>query len=81
MKLVDSILLSLAVAFFIIGVHQGFTVGLAPSYWLFMLSTGLWLAFAVRRRSSSDKPTVLPTKKQSAKTSKSGPAQRKPGRS
>jgi hypothetical protein len=45
LKLADTILLSLAVGFFVIGVHQTFYVGLAASYWLFMLSGGLvlWL--------------------------------------
>lgn len=37
MRLTEIILFSLAVALFIIGVHQTFTVGLAESYWIFML--------------------------------------------
>ncbi len=49
MKLVDTIILSLAVAFFVIGVHQVFYVGVAASYWLFMLSGGLVLWFKLRK--------------------------------
>ncbi|GEM_PF-424716 len=48
-KLVDTIILSLAVAFFVIGVHQVFYVGIAASYWLFMLSGGLVLWFKLRK--------------------------------
>jgi hypothetical protein len=37
MRLTEIILFSLSVALFIIGVHQTFTVGMAESYWIFML--------------------------------------------
>jgi hypothetical protein len=49
LKLADTILLSLAVGFFVIGVHQTFYVGLTASYWLFMLSGGLVLWLKLRR--------------------------------
>lgn len=47
------ILLSLAVAFFIIGIHQLMTVGLAASYFFFMLTAGL--VFYVRLKTVSQK--------------------------
>jgi hypothetical protein len=37
MKLWESIVMSLTVGFFIIGIHQLFLYGLMGSYWLFML--------------------------------------------
>jgi hypothetical protein len=73
MKLSETILFSLAVAFLIIGVHQTFTVGILQSYWIFMLSIALLLTFKLLRNKSvgkqpnpSDKPTVA-QKKQSNK--------------
>ena len=58
MKLTDIILLSLAAGFFIIGVHQlvvitnnqNLNVGLAQSYWVFMLSVSLFLIFQLRKK-------------------------------
>jgi hypothetical protein len=37
MRFIEIIFFSLSVALFIIGVHQSFTVGIAESYWIFML--------------------------------------------
>jgi 4-hydroxybenzoate polyprenyltransferase len=51
MKLLDTILLSLATGFFIIGVHQLITVGLAQAYWVFMLSTVLLIWYQIRKKS------------------------------
>jgi hypothetical protein len=53
MKLTESILLSLSVAFFIIGVHQTFTVGLLESYWIFMLTVGLLLIYKMKKAAQS----------------------------
>ena len=50
MKLTDTILFSLAVALFIIGVHQTFTVGLIESYWLFMFCLGLLFVYQLRKK-------------------------------
>ena len=50
MKLADAILLSLAVGFFIIGVHQTITYGLSYSYWLLMVSTGLLFWYQYRKK-------------------------------
>lgn len=40
-KLIPVLILSASVALFIIGVHQLMTVGLAFSYWIFMLCISL----------------------------------------
>jgi amino acid permease len=58
MKLTDIVLLSLAAAFTIIGVHQlivitnneSFTVGFTHSYWIFMLSISLFLFYQLRKK-------------------------------
>jgi|GEM_PF-744178 len=45
MRLIEIILFSLSVALFIIGVHQIFTVGIAESYWIVMLSFLFFLIY------------------------------------
>jgi hypothetical protein len=76
MKLTETILFSLAVAFLIIGVHQTFTVGILQSYWIFMLSITLLLIFKFQRNKSVEKqptPSVKLTtapKKQPGKNAK-----------
>lgn len=49
MKLTETILFSLSVAFFIIGLHQTFTVGLLESYWIFMITVGLLLFYKMKK--------------------------------
>lgn len=49
MKLIDAILLSLSVAFFIIGLHQTMTLGFANGYWAVMISTVLLFGLIYRR--------------------------------
>lgn len=51
MKLLDAILIFLAVGLFIIGVHQTMTVGIVHSYWLLMLSLLLLYLFQYRKKS------------------------------
>jgi len=53
MKLLDAIILSLSAGFFIIGVHQLITVGLAQAYWIFMLSTALLIWYQIRKQSKN----------------------------
>ena len=49
MKTSDVVLLSLALVFFVIGVHQTFLLNqLAASYYLFMLSLICWMIYRVR---------------------------------
>ncbi len=54
MKLLDAIILSLSAGFFIIGVHQLITVGLAQAYWVFMLSTALLIWYQIRKQSKKN---------------------------
>jgi hypothetical protein len=49
MKLPDIILLSLAVAFLIIGIHLIMTIGYGNAYWAIMLTLVLFFAFILRR--------------------------------
>jgi hypothetical protein len=50
MKLVDVIILSLAVAFLIIGIHQIMIIGLGNGYWAIMLSLVLYFVFILRKK-------------------------------
>ena len=61
MKLLDTILFSLAVALFIIGVHQTFTVGLLESYWIFMICIGLLFTYKLRKRATAATESALPS--------------------
>ncbi len=64
MKLTEIILFSLAVAFFIIGVHQAFTVGLLESYWIFMFTAGLLLLYKIKKNNSKPEETAQQDAKQ-----------------
>lgn len=64
MKLIDSILLSLSIALFLIGLHQSITVGFAVSYWIFMIVIIFLLILVLRRRMASKQPEK-PKKKKS----------------
>lgn len=50
MKLVDVILISLAAAFLIMGIHQVITVSFGKAYWLIMLSTMLLFIYVYRKK-------------------------------
>jgi hypothetical protein len=50
MKLADILILSLAVVFIIIGIHQTMTVGFMKAYWAIMLSMILLFVFNLRKR-------------------------------
>lgn len=50
MKLADVIIMSLAVAFLIIGIHQLMTNGLGSAYWAIMLSLILFFLMNLRKR-------------------------------
>lgn len=52
MKLADVIILSLAIAFSIIGVHQVMRVGFENAYWALMLALVFFFLFNLRRRKS-----------------------------
>lgn len=67
MKLIDAILLSASVAFFIMGLHQIMTYGFANGYWAVMISTVLFFTLVYRRV----------TGKRNEEASKSAPSQKK----
>jgi hypothetical protein len=50
MKLTDILILSLAVALLIIGIHQTMTLGFAKAYWILMLALILYFVFNLRKR-------------------------------
>lgn len=66
MKLVDAILLSASVAFFIMGLHQIMNFGFANGYWAVMISTVLFFMLIYRRvtgKRVTEKPVVVKKKK------------------
>ncbi len=93
MKLLDTLILSAAVALFIIGVHQlfvlseaGMMTAIMGSYWLFMLVAGLLFWYRLRRAKeknvdiqnpNSQKNTVSTNKVKPNKTSKSKQREKK----
>jgi len=50
MKLFDVLVLSLAVAFLIIGIDQTFSMGFEKSYWAFMLALVLIFVYTLRKK-------------------------------
>ncbi|MFO7257065.1 MAG: hypothetical protein DIU61_005180 [Bacteroidota bacterium] len=50
MKLFDVILLSLAVVFVVIAVHQSMVVGFSHSYWAVMVAMLLFFVYNYRKR-------------------------------
>ncbi|GCC50740.1 hypothetical protein SanaruYs_09580 [Chryseotalea sanaruensis] len=66
MKLVDAILLSASVAFFIMGLHQIMSFGFANGYWAVMISTVLFFTLIYRRvtgKRTAEKPAEVKKKK------------------
>ena len=50
MKLIDTLLFSLAVVFLIIGIYEIMTIGIGHAYWSVMLSMGLFFYFTMRKK-------------------------------
>lgn len=67
MKLTDVLILSLALAFSIIGVHQSMTVGIGGSYFIFMFAAGLLFWFQFRRNKALSAEKQPPTKSKQKK--------------
>lgn len=67
MKLIDAILLSCSVAFFIMGLHQIMNVGFANGYWAVMLSTVLFFFLVYRRVTRNQKQVKNISKSKSKK--------------
>lgn len=61
MKLADVLILSLALAFSIIGIHQSMTVGIGGSYFIFMFAAGLLFWFQLRRNKTIAAEKESPT--------------------
>ena len=53
MKLFDSLLLALGVAFTLIGIYEVFSIGTAHAYSFLMLATVVFLWFLYRKRSKA----------------------------
>ena len=61
MKLADSLLLAGSAAFLLIGIHQAMTYGVQNGYFFFMVSSGLFLWYTLRKkRAEENKKTVKP---------------------
>jgi hypothetical protein len=52
MKILEVVLLSLSIAFLIIGVHQTMRVGFSNGYWALMLALVFFFGFNLRKRKS-----------------------------
>jgi uncharacterized membrane protein len=59
MKLIDAILLSASVAFFIMGLHQIMLYGFANGYWAVMVSTVLFFILVYRKATSKKHETEV----------------------
>jgi Na+/melibiose symporter-like transporter len=69
MKIFNTVILSIAIGFLIIGIHQSLTFGFEASYWLFMITLALLLWFKIRRNRENDPP--VPNNKRNNKKSRS----------
>ena len=52
MKILEVVLLSLSIAFLIIGIHQTMRVGFSNGYWALMLALVFFFGFNLRKRKS-----------------------------
>lgn len=50
MKLIDVLVLSLAVVFIIIGIHQVITIGFGQAYWAVMMALIMLFVFNYRKK-------------------------------
>ena len=53
-KLSNVIIISLALAFTIIGLHQAIMIGFGESYWIFMLAITLYLWYSIRTKQNTE---------------------------
>ncbi len=60
MKLGDVLILSLALALAVIGIHQSLTVGIGGSYAIFMFAVGLLFWFQLRRSKADTEEKAPP---------------------
>jgi hypothetical protein len=73
-KLFDTILFVLLFVSFVIGVSQAVVVGIAESYWIFMLSLMLLFLYGYRKnkREENEAPKVMNKKVKKSKKKKNG---------
>lgn len=50
MKLIDTLILALAVVFIIIGIYEVMAVGLGEAYWAVMLAIILFFIYTLRKK-------------------------------
>lgn len=69
MKLIDTILISAAVGFLLIGMDQMYKYGFSYSYWLFMVTIALFGIYTIRRgkRIAQDHAEAMEEKAQQRK--------------
>ena len=67
MKLLDTIIISLAVVFIIIGIYEVMSVGLGQAYWALMLAIVLYFVYDYRKNITNKKKNDLPAKKKAAR--------------
>jgi hypothetical protein len=71
MKLIDASILSIALAFIVVGIHQTMVNGIGFSYSLFMFAVGLLFWFQLRRNKALEEIKTPPqTPKKSSKSRK-----------
>lgn len=70
MKLSETLLLGASAAFVIIGIHQAIHFGLQNSYFFFMVSTGLFLWYSLRKKKDELEEKNRSKKKTSNKSKK-----------
>ncbi len=62
MKLTDALILSLALALIVIGIHQTITVGITGSYAFLMMAVGLLFWFQLRRTQAVENKSDIQSK-------------------
>ncbi|MFL0683749.1 hypothetical protein CLV31_10277 [Algoriphagus aquaeductus] len=62
MKLTEVLILSLSLAFIVIGIHQTLTQGIGASYAIFMFAVGLLFWFQLRRSQPQAPEKEVPQK-------------------
>jgi|GEM_PF-6746976 len=69
MRLFDTILISLVVVLFVIGIHQTFVVGFFNSYWIFMFMLILlyWVQLRKKPKQENVEQQKKPLKNKSSK--------------
>jgi hypothetical protein len=50
MKLSDVVVLSFAIVFLIIGIHQTMVLGIGKAYWALMLALVLYFVYSLRKK-------------------------------